>query len=350
MIFPRKPCTGEEVTSVLVGQIIDCLRAFRPLQGRNILTECTPGGTIIHGTPGGSARSSTADVPFRVRWHEYSSGGATSDGQWEIYMPPGCCSIGATCKVANRRANLTQHHGSGSDGMGDSDDWYILPIDEDEGAEETVDGSDETFRRFEVVLHLKPRAMIQGVDRFSLPAVPYVYAAGRKIVSPDDETPSDQDLAKYAWGDAETVVVAIVKVADGEGGKKVRTVRHVIQTSVSRTPPVGTSFDLEWEFDVDEDGELSVTRVECVRQTAAAGGASIETAGKTEVTDAVEGIYLKIDTSVRPYVGTILTDVDGATQMETTYALFYPLYKIKHNHVASDMRAATLAGINLYRQ
>ena len=55
MTFPVKPQKGQPVRAELIGQIIDCLRMFRPLPGRNVTTSCTPGGTIINGTPGGAA-------------------------------------------------------------------------------------------------------------------------------------------------------------------------------------------------------------------------------------------------------------------------------------------------------
>lgn len=352
MTFPAKPQKGQPVRAELIGQIIDCLRMFRPLHGTNILTQVTPGGTVINWTPdGGSAISAVA--PWTVRFHRTAS---DADGKWEIWLPAGCMACGGTLAPLNRPMQEVDGHGEKESG------WYLLALDEDEGeptSTEEAEGEDggtvptAAVRVFEIVAHAKTSAKVDGVDGLDAPARRMLYVSARKSLGPH-ETRTDEEEAADTWGDEFSQTVAVVTVRDAVGGGTSRRVTQAASAPISVAGRARANFDLVWYFTTDEDGKLSVSHVYCVRNSTAVAG--IDAAGPTmvEVSGARSSIYARIDTNAA--AGNAITgenvlfvDVDPTLAAGDQYVTWLRLYDISYNAVKADYRASSLVNVQVLR-
>ena len=335
MTFPTPPQKGQPVRADLIKQIIDCLRLFRPLDGLNIRTQVTPGGTIINGTPGGS-QGIYEVAPFTVRYHV---------NQWEIFLPDGCCNYGGPCSPINAAA-------SSSGGAHENDDaaWRILSIDESAGTT-GEDAAGNTYREWYVELHVKPSAKIWQVDDLNAPARRLVWACAVDRLKPSANI---TDAERYANtpGDSWSSVVARVRVTEGEeGAEPARKVTQLRKTSVDVADYGETlqGFGLVWYFSVD-DGALKVEHVYCMRQVAAAAGIALTGDQITDVVDASSSVYARIDaTDMTSGAGVVavLKDPQG-TSVSSPHVVWLPLYEMKYNTVTADLRAQSLANIQLF--
>lgn len=336
MTFPVAPEKGQPVRAELIRQIIDCLRMFRPIPGLNIRTNVTPGGTIINGTPGG-AQGIYEVAPFTVRYHE---------GQWEIYIPDGCCNYGGTCAPINEAAST-----GGDDHAGDDPAWRILGLGESAGTTgEDADGN--TYREWNVEIHVKPSAKMWEVDDLNKPARRLVWAcASDRLKSAASLT----DAERYANtpGDSWSCVVARVRVTEGEeGDDPARKVTQLRKTPVDVADYGETlsGFGLVWYFSLGDDNTLVVEKVYCLRQVGSAAGIVITGDEMTEVTDANDGVYARIDAtdlSTGSGIVEVLKDPQGISS-PGPHVIWLALYHIKQNTVTADLRSQSLANIQLF--
>lgn len=335
MTFPTPPEKGQPVRAELIKQIIDCLRMFRPVAGVNIRTQVTPGGTIINGTPGG-AQGIYEVAPFTVRYHA---------GQWEIYLPDGCCNYGGACAPINAAAST-----GGDDHASDESGWRILNLDESTGTT-GEDAAGNTYREWNIEIHVKPSAKIWQVDDLNAPARRLVWACSVDRLKP---AASVTDAERYANtpGDSWSSVVARVRVTAGDEGAD--PARKVTQL---RTAPVDVSdygetlqgFGLVWYLSLNA-GALKVEAVYCVRQVAAAAGIALTGDQMTDVVNASSSVYARIDaTDMTSGSGkvAVLKDPQG-TSNSGPHVVWLPLYDIKQNTVTADHRAQSLANIQLF--
>ena len=99
-------------------------------------------------------------APFAVRLHKTED---DPDGQWEIYLPPGCCNVGGACEPLNPPASDTSGHEDDDPAwrsLGSISNWMsLVPEDSTE-----VDGIQEEQRRAVVEIHVKPSAKEYGVE------------------------------------------------------------------------------------------------------------------------------------------------------------------------------------------
>jgi len=334
--FPEPPQKGQPVRAELIKQIIDCLRMFRPVAGANIRTQVTPGGTIINGTPGG-ARSVYEIAPFTVRHHA---------DQWEIYLPDGCCNYGGTCAPINAAASSSED----DDHENDDPAWRILTLDESAGTTgEDADGN--TYREWNVEIHVKPSAKMWNVDDLNKPARRLVWACAVDRLKP---SASVTDAERYANtpGDFWSCVVARVRATTVESDGESDTARKVTQlreipVDVADYGETLSGFGLVWYFSID-DGALKVEKVYCLRQVAAAAGIAITGDTMTDVTGA-SSVYALINTadmSDGEGLIQVLKDPQGTTS--TPYDVWLPLYQLTLNTVTADNRAQSLANIQLF--
>lgn len=355
MTFPVPPAKGQPVRAELIRQIIDCLRMFRPLSGQNIRTQTTPGGTIINGTPGGGG-SATGTAPWTIRKHITED---DTDGQWEIWLPTGCMSVGSTLTPLNRAASEVSGH------AGDKQGWYVLALDEEEGAADTsTEGEGEsqvttTSRTWDIVAHAKTSAKVDGVDELSAPARRLLYVSARKRLTQQEQ--ADQTAVqrvKNTWGDEFSQVVATVTIgsrtegAQGEG-KGFRKISQTISTPISVQGRVAANFDLVWYFKVDEDDvPLAVSHVYCVRPDLAAAGMGLSGPEMTEVTGAQNSIYAKVitnplDLSAQNSAVELVLDPTG--MVPDNYVTWLHLYSVTDNAVTADLRQQALSNVQVYR-
>ena len=115
--FPPDPVPGAPVSASWMRRFLAAARASVPIAGPGIRASYTPNGVILSAAAGTAAPASSGTAPFSVRWHQPAAGTA---GQWEIYLPSGCVSLGRTCGVLNAPASDTSGHASEAG-------WYLLP-------------------------------------------------------------------------------------------------------------------------------------------------------------------------------------------------------------------------------
>ena len=335
MTFPVPPQKGQPVRAELIKQIIDCLRMFRPVAGVNIRTQVTPGGTIINGTPGG-AQGVHEIAPFTVRYHV---------NKWEIFLPDGCCNYGGTCAPINAAAS------SSGDGH-DNDDpaWRIFPLDESVGTTgEDDDGN--TYREWNVEIHVKPSAKMYGQDGPNTPARRLVWACASDRLKPVASV-TDADRYANTPGDSWSCAVARVRVTAGkEGSGPERRVTQLRTTpiNVSDNGETVSGFGLVWYFSLTNAGALNVERVFCLRQVISAAGISLTGDEMTDVTNASTVYALVNATHLNTGSGVVqvLKDPGGISSPEA-YAVWLLLYNMKYNTVTIDNRSQSLANVQLF--
>ena len=340
MTFPEPPQKGQPVRAEIIRQIIDCLRMFRPIPGLNIRTKVTPGGTIINGTPGG-AQGVYEYTPFTVRYHV---------DQWEIFLPAGCCNYGGPCSPINAAASS-----SGGEHANDDPAWRLLYLDESKGTTgagsagngENSETAGSTYREWDVEIHVKPSAKVLNVDELNKPARRLLWACAVDRLKPAS---SVTDAERYANtpGDSWSSIVARVRVTGLGDARKVTNLRSV-PVDVADNGETLRGFQLVWYFSID-DGELEVEHVYCMRQVGAAAGIAITGDEMTDVVDAEESIYARIDaTDMTTGSGKleVLKDPQGTTD-SGPHVVWLPLYNITHNTVTADLRAQSLANIQLF--
>lgn len=335
MTFPEPPQKGQPVRAETIKLIIDCLRMFRPLPGQNIRTKVTPGGTIIDGTPGGGEQGIYEVAPFTVRYHI---------DQWEIYLPDGCCNYGGACAPIN---DATSSAGDGHNN--DDPAWRILPLDESAGTTgEDDDGN--TYREWNVEIHVKPSAKMYGMDDLNKPARRLVWACASDRLKP---VASVTDAERYANtpGDSWSSVVARVRVTSGaEDGESARKVTQLRKTpvDVAETGNTLAGFGLVWYFSVD-NGALKVEKVYCIRQHMALAGIVVSGDTMTEVTGASQ-VVARID-STELDVGSGIVSVvkdPNSTGASSPYVIWLSLFTMKFNTVTGDYRSQSLSNIQVF--
>lgn len=315
--MPEPPSKGQPVRAELIRQIIDCLRMFRPIPGPNIRTRVTPGGTIITGTPGGNGAAFAGTEPWTVRRHVTEG---DEDGQWEIWLPPGCMSVGGDCAPLNRAASEKDGHANDKAG------WYALDLSEESGT-------------FNIIARAKTSAKVYGVDTLSAPARRLLYVSAEK----------EGAGAVAVWGDefAQTVATVLIETT---GGTTTRKIAQARTTPISVAGRERTNFDLIWYFGFDADGALEVRNVYCLRQLLAVAGMGVTGDTLTEVTDAAH-VYARIDTSNMSDGDGIITveaDPEGTTT-SGDFVTWLPLYDLTNNAVTADYRNQSLVNVQLYR-
>ena len=117
MILPRKPVRGEPVTAQLVGRMIDYMRRITPLRGPGVLTQATPGGTIISAAASGAAAANEGPFPYEVRVvsKRPTASGGEAQTVLAIYTPEGVLCVDGDVVASIDTAAAVQ-------GMGDG--WY----------------------------------------------------------------------------------------------------------------------------------------------------------------------------------------------------------------------------------
>jgi hypothetical protein len=151
------------------------------------------------------------------------------------------------------------------------------------------------------------------------------------------------------------MIVASVRVTEETNSKGVsKPVRKI--TQLRKTPldvadngQMIQGFSLVWYFSLS-DGALVVEHVYCILQFASAAGISITGDRMTDVVNAEECIYARIDaTNMISGIGKIevMKDPEGVTTSES-HVLWLQLYNMTRNTVTADLRAQSLSNIQLF--
>ena len=348
--YPLGP--GDKVTGTWINQLLRAIRRMKPLPGPGVTTKVTPAGTVLSAAVAAPRATPHVLAPFTVRLH------TTEDdpgGQWEIYLPPGCCNVGGTCEPMNTKASEKSGHGD------DSADWCAVPGMDDLLADTVTVGTGAEARqaqrkRATVYVHVKPSATVDGVVALDAPArrLYAVCIIDGKIADQYAQT-NPQSLLGYLRmntpGDVFSTQVAEVTIVE-DGDDVSRTVRQYRTTPIELVPPAGkgvSGFDLVWYLQFTRFGQLNVTKLLCVRQTAAAAGITITGDTMTDVVNA-QTVYARIDTTNMTNgtgVVQVLKDPEGVT-ISSPYVVWLPLYDLKDNNVTADYRQQSLTNLQLF--
>ena len=304
-------------------------------------------------------------APFTVRLHKTED---DPDGQWEIYLPPGCCNVGGPCDPLNTPASDTTGHEDDGDG------WYAFKVPLNTSyftTDDSVGSSHEwgptTYTNsFVVTAHVKPSAMLAGVDPGDAPARRLLWIGvrdqnrsnwGSSGAYPDSvrykDTPGD------TWACDVAVIFGSFEIDWSQHGASAANAEKKWRVNQCRTTPVdvalpsGTGiseFDLVWNLAVSDDGELDVANILCVRQSASAAGFSLLGDTMTDVLGA-KAVYARIGSSLR-YAGTqniveVLKDPEG-TDVPSPDVVWLHLYDLKYNTVTADYRQQSLVNLQLF--
>ena len=341
------PNRGEPIRAELIRQMLDYMRRITPVAGPNIKVSIGPGGAKIEGTPGGEVQAE-ALAPWTVRRHVTEGDAA---GQWEIWLPPGCMSVGGDCTPLNKPASEKAGHED------DAADWYALDLDETGGSPtrtatvENEDGEQVTvyIRKFPIIAHAKTSAKVAGVDELDAPARRLLYVSARKT-PPEDEQETADSGADFC-GDEFSQLVGEVTVTVG-GGKTSRRIVSRCKTTISVAGRERTNFDLVWYFEFDEN-ELKLRKVYCVRQQASAAGISITGDTMTDILSNggdVVPIYARIDVTDLSNGGGIVQVLKDPQEVSSAspYVVWLHLYDLLDNSVVADYRYQSLTNLQLY--
>ena len=294
-------------------------------------------------------------APFAVRLHKTKD---DEDGQWEIYLPPGCCNVGGTCEPMNTKASEKSGHEE------DDASWYRFDFDQSmEYA--TEDGDGNQTNRFVVSAHAKTSAKEYGVDEIDAPARRLLWIGvmdfNRANDAGGEESYPDSVRYKDTPGDTWSCVVAEIRATrkaeqeqSGEGAEETKW--SVVQrrtTPVDVALPAGagvSGFDLVWNLAVGSDGKLEVKALYSVRQNVSAAGFSLTGDSMTDVLDA-ETVYARIGTSLLygspSNVVEVLKDPEGVN-VPSPDVVWLHLYDLKRNTVTADHRPQSLVNLQLF--
>lgn len=313
-----------------------------PIAGPGLRAKYTQHGTVLTLGDVKTAQAKEPTKPFAVRWHQP----ADADGQWEIYMPAGCISCGATCIPANLPAHNTQGHG-GEDG---EPGWYILPIDESQGQSQT-DSDGNSIKSFYVTIHAKISAKINGED--TVDGTPRHLAFASAWTSNPDPNSSDVDVSGI--GDEFSQTVASIRVTAQDQDVIRKSYAH-ISTPISVQAHVRSNFDLVWWF-TRSNANLNLDKVYSVCNDLSVAGMVVKGDTMTNVTAAwaMDGNAHDIVAVVRsnqqnPEENIIEVQVDPTTsgQLNSDYTTNLLLYIVENGYL-SDLRNSALTNIQVYR-
>ena len=310
----------------------------------------------------GDVKATAGLSPFACRFHVTED---DEDGKWEVYLPTGCLAVGQTCAPLNVPMSSVAGHD-------EEDKWYLLALDEDEGSpfqtrtEKVTDseGNEQTItvqiRRWEVIVHGKTNAKVDGVDTLQSAARRLMYVSAKRTRGSGESAATAEQNAKNKWGDEFSQTVGLIYVETkpdvNNQGKTITTRRYEagVKSSISVAAKAAQNFDLVWYFEVDDEtGELSVTHVYCIRNSTTIGGMTVDGPTMTEVTDATNSIWVRINTNTlisgsSPNILSVVFDPSNPSS-DDTFVTWLRIYNIANNVVSADYRASALNNAITYR-
>ena len=346
--FPPDPVPGAPVSASWMRGLLAVCRACMPIAGPGMRASYTPNGTVL--TAGATAVAPTKNLkPFTVRWHKP----ADSEGQWEVYLPPGCLSVGGTCEPLNRRVSVTAGHD-------DEPDWYRLELDESAGDPITgapVDGNGNTvqtqYRKWQVVAHAKTSAKIYGEDEIDEDARRLCYVSAEPTWSANDS--NDDKWRSYA-GDEFSQQIATV-IVDEESDGSGRRVEQTVSSAISAAGKTRTNFDLVWCVAIGSDNLLEVKKLLCVRNRMSIAGMVAKGDTLVDVSAAVhdgdEGSYIFAKIRSNEYdqnENIVEVHVDPSGPTSNDFTTWLELYRLRNNGgIMDDYRPSALTNSQVYR-
>ena len=288
-----------------------------PIQGRGVRISYTPNGAIIYAEATAGASANEPLKPFAVRWHQPEN----AAGQWEIYMPLGCVSAGATATPLNAKANYTTGHD------GDNDSWYVIPF-----SASPADGD-----VYDVIVHAKQRATAAAyLPQNGDPEVaPAALAWMHKRVDSSEQTTTEKTA--YAGDVTSTTVASITWQESSDGESVVPTVAQSGVHALNSTGTANQEFDIWWAFSIS-GSTLTVPKMGLLRRTLSTGTDVATISDPVDVSGADEGIFLRVALNNGAVELTVALDVNDTAAGADFFIV--QIYEVNQYHVASDFRSA----------
>lgn len=345
-IGPREPNPGDLLSATFLWDLVRYARANTPLQGPGILLKRTPSGTFISSSAAASAGTpATGHRPFEVRW--FGTSGPPYSA-FEIYLPPGCCSVNRTAIAINSPA-FRETNGPGSvDGRKTEKDWYLI-------------GSISNGQSGTVTVHVKTCAAREGIDQIADGPKTLMFAE----LHPDSGRTAAQIAAdQSSCGDTLSFDVARIEDFDNSDGNQNATfkIRQLVSSPVFATAPHDQPFDLLHVFEPLSlaSVRLEVSRMFVLNRTFQAAGATFVSKTLDEILTTVTAIYLKIFAATSPYSGQIVGFVSetgdsfdmrvpsNVAAQTGPYDVMVRLYRLDNCRIVEDDRSG-LNSIQLYK-
>lgn len=298
--------------------MISACRASMPIQGRGIRISYTQNGAIIYAESTAGASANEPLKPFAVRWHQPEN----ATGQWEIYMPLGCVSAGATATPLNAKASDTTGHD------GDNDNWYVLPFSASPSAGDIYD----------VIVHAKQRAIdAEDLPQSGDPDVAPAALAWMQKRTLDTSERTESEKTAYAGDVTSTTVASITWQESSDGESAVPKVAKSGVNALNSTGTANQEFDLWWAFSI-RGATLTVPKMGLLRRTLSTGTDVATIDDPVACEGASKGIYLRVALNDGSVELTVALDVNSTAAGVNFFIV--QLYGIDQYHVASDFRSA----------
>lgn len=318
------PVRRAPISAKWAGDITRAINARRLIAGKGIRLTKSPNGTIVEATAVSFAAGAMLShlLPFTCRYATMDETGEY-DG-WEIFLPAGCVTIGASHKPMNPPARRKKSGSNGNDVIEDVPSWYRLGIFTQNGSDtqyltaKTVDGKTVMQDVFTVTIHAKRYSAMEGVDEFEKFPVRYFFADATSRNAPGNL----KDSYSGDWGDTFSAEVGCLEIEEAPDGEN--ATRYVRTSVNSAHGPIYAEFSADTGgFDLIH----SLTMASPSNNPSIIGdklymtNRALNAAGVTLVANdifdletsiavgdgAITSVYLKIDTTKIPYEGTVLT-------------------------------------------
>ena len=332
-------------------RVNECADAIDALRGPGALASLREGGT-------------SRRAPFACRFHKTED---DETGKWEIWMPPGCVSVGGPCEAINAPMAGVSGHEDDADGWGlicfwDNPTYWNQYAPARTYRKQVPDGSGGTTEvivnshAWSVVVHAKTAGKTWQADGPDAPARRLCYASARPLVlTPGRYTQAERDAMfwdatragdEFAFEVGRITVARWVQAGELMERHAYEHLRRIPLDLPGRAP---SNLDLEWYYAVDAaTGRLTCEKVYCRRIEQAAAGMTVRGPDYVDVTGAEATIYARIDVNgAGESVMDVVLDPDDVSGGDLVTWLH--LYDVKDNRVTADYRASSLVNVQVFR-
>lgn len=298
-VIPNGLSAGNRLSAMWFQKLLDAMRRYRPVAGRNITITETPNGCIINGTPGGgqAVAARTQLAPFAVRWMEHPAAeeGGETGGEWQIYLPLGCLSVNAAVSVPDNDQAV--------DAEGKPiRDWYRIE-DPQDGDADISDIGGKQCKSWVVSVIAQPWPRFKATTML-------------------DDTDYGEGMKKLS-----VATIGIAETDDGESGVRTeRRVSQMLSSSQVLTRDVSSRFSLVYRTAGDINAKVAKFSPFVVNQRMTFGRQEASISQDTEIPDGAESVFLHISHGTENFTIEVVTS-KGDDDLDNTFLTLYDLDK-----------------------
>ena len=304
-------------------------------------------------------------APFACRFHKTED---DETGKWEIWMPPGCVSVGGPCEAINAPTAGVSGHEDDADGWGlicfwDSPTYWNQYAPARTFKRQVPDGSGGTTEvtvysyAWSVVVHAKTAGKTWQADGPDAPARRLCYASARPLRVGGAGRYTQAELDEMYWDETragdefafEVGRITFEQWVQAGAVMQRHAYEHLRRIPLDLPGRAPSNLDLEWYYAVDAaTGRLTCEKVYCRRIEQAAAGMTVRGPDYVDVTGAEATIYARIDVNgAGENVMDVVMDPDDVAGGDLVTWLH--LYDVKDNRVTADYRASSLVNVQVFR-